>query len=401
MRVTLTVAAILFTYAGGAGAAADWSFDPKVIAQFETDDNNRLSHIPEQKVSVEGVAIDAQLNMRARTPRSDLTVIPRVMASFYPNEEDEERRMGAVSGDWRYVGERWNARVDGSFTVRTILGRLFGEDDDGGGLGEPEPGTGAGRSTDETEQYSTLFRPRFDFAFTERTSWLLEGRYKNVEFDDQVEDDRQNFEDVGMATGLAFQTSPTARLSVLGGVSYYSPEDGIDSKAQNLFAEWSNAMSETTRYYFRGGADRVKIDEPEADWETGFSGGAGVEWQFEVTQLFLDYNHYLDPSASGRMVNRDQLRFELLRLLSERSSLRFTARAIQDEKAIDEDDLEKREFRTGGVQYEWRFRQSMSLVGGYEYTWREYENDPADATSNRFYLGVRYQPNRGGAGMSF
>jgi hypothetical protein len=43
----------------------------------------------------------------------------------------------------------------------------------------------------------------------------------------------------------------------------------------------------------------------------------------------------------------------------------------------------------------------MSLIGGYDYTWREYENDPTDATSNRFFLGVRYQPNRGGAGMSF
>ncbi len=339
--------------------------------------------------------------MRAQTPRSDLRVIPRVKASFYPADHDEERRMAAIAGDWEYTGERWSTRIDGSFSVRTILGRLFADDDDGGGLGEPEPGTGAGRSTDETEQYSTLFRPRFDFALTERTSWLVEGRYKNVEFDDQVEDDRQNFEDVGAATGLAFQTSPTAQLSVLGGVSHYSPEDGIDSNSQSLYAEWSNAMTETTRYYFRGGADRVKIDEPGADWETGFSGGAGIEWQFEVTQLFLDYGHYLDPSASGRMVNRDQLRFDLLRLLSERSSLRFSARAIQDEKATDLDDLEKREFLTGGVQYEWRFQQSMSLIGGYEYTWRKYENDETDATSNRFFLGVRYQPNRRGTGMTF
>jgi hypothetical protein len=344
-------------------------------------------------VSVQGAALDAAVDMRARTPRSDFRVTPRVKASFYPDDPDEERQMGAVTGLWSYRGERWNARVDGSFSVRTILGRLY-PDDAGGGLGEPDPGTGSGRTSDETEQYSTLLQPRFDFALTERTALLLQGRYNNVEFDDQVEDDRQNFENTGVAAGLSFRTSPTARISVLGGVSNYKPEDGFDSDSQFLTAEWSNVLSETSRYYFRGGANRVKVDEAGADWETGFSGGAGIAWQFEVTELFLDYNHYLDPSASGRMVNRDHLRFELLRQMSETSSLRFSARAIIDEKAVTEDDLENREFLTGAVQYEWRFKRQFSLFGGYEYTWREYEDDLTDATSNRFFLGVRYQPNR-------
>jgi hypothetical protein len=399
MRIRLIVAAVLACFAGAAAADADWSFDPKLIAQFETDDNNRLTNVRGDEVSVQGAAIDASLGMRAQTPRSDFRLVPRVKASFYPDDPDEERKMGAVSGLWTFAGERWNARLDGSFSVRTVLGRQF-LDDDGGGLGEPDPGTGSGRSSDETDQYSTLFLPRFDFALTERTAFLLEGRYKNVEYDDQVEDDRQNFEDTGVATGLAFQTSPTASLSVLAGASTYKPEDGLDSDAQYLIAEWSNALSETSRYFFRGGANRVKVDEPGSDWESGFSGGAGIAWTFEVTELFLDYNHYLDPSSSGRMVNRDQLRFDLLRLLSERSNIRFTARAIMDEKAVGEDDLEKREFRAAAIQYEWRFRQDIGLFGGYEYTWREYENDLTDATSNRFFLGVRYQPNRRATGAS-
>jgi hypothetical protein len=393
MRTRIAAAAILACYAGTTAADADWSFDPRVIAQFETDDNNRLTNVRGDEISVQGAALDAAVDMRARTPRSDLRVTPRVKASFYPDDPDEERQMGAVTGLWSFKGERWNARVDGSFSVRTILGRVYPEDD-GGGLGEPDPGTGAGRTGDETEQYSTLFQPRFDFELTERTALLLHGRYNNVEFDDQVDDDRQNFENAEVATGLSFRTSPTARIAVLGGAANYQPEDGFDSDSQFLTADWSNVLSETSRYYFRGGANRVKVDVAGADWETGFSGGAGIAWKFEVTELFLDYNHYLDPSASGRMVNRDQLRFELVRKLSESSSLRFSARAVVDEKAVGEDDFENREFLTGAVQYEWRFKRQFSLFGGYEYTWREYENDLTDATSNRFFLGVRYQPNR-------
>jgi len=392
MRIRQCAAAFVACYAGIAGADANWSFDPKVIAQFETDDNNRLTNVRGNEVSIQGITVNAQLAMRALTPRSDFTLTPRVLASFYPDDRDEERRMGGVLGNWQFKGEKWQSRVDGSFEVRTILGR-FNPDDDGG-LGEPDPGTGSGRSEDETDQYSLLFRPRFDYSFTERTALLLQGRFKQVEFDDQVENDRQNFEDIELATGISFQTSPTAELSVLVGASQFEPEDGFDSESQFLIAEWNKTLSETSRYYFRGGANRVKVDDIDADWETGFSGGAGIQWTFEVTELLLDYNHYLDPSASGRLVNRDQLRFELARQLSERSSLILNARAIVDEKAVDVDGLEKREFFTGSIQYEWRFRQQISLLGGYEYSWREYEDDETDATSNRFFLGVRYQPNR-------
>ena len=94
------------------------------------------------------------------------------------------------------------------------------------------------------------------------------------------------------------------------------------------------------------------------------------------------------------MVNRDQLRLELVRQLSLKSNLIVNARAIVDEKAVDVDNLEKREFFTGSIQYEWRFRRDTSLLGGYEYSWRKYENDETDATSNRFFVGVRWQPNR-------
>lgn len=393
MLMRLTTAAVLAGFAGVAGAAADWTFNPRITVQAETDDNNRLTNVRGEEIEVEGFAVDAQLGVRAQTPRSELNLTPRVQASFYPDEPDEERQMGSVTGDWRYGGERWNARVDGSFSVRTILGRVY-PDGDGGGLGEPDPGTGSGRTGEETDQYSLLFRPRLDFALTERTSLLLELRRKDVEFDDQVENDRQNFEDTSVSTGVSFKTSETAALTFMAGAGVYEPEDGFDSDSQFVTAEWSNMISETSRYYFRVGSDRVKNDVPDADWENAFSGGAGIAWQFEVTELFLDYNHYLDPSPSGRMVNRDQLRFELLRQLSERSSLRLSARAVIDEKAVDEDDLENREFANATIQYEWRFQRQFSLLAGYDYTWRDYETDPTDATSNRFFLGVRYQPNR-------
>jgi hypothetical protein len=41
-------------------------------------------------------------------------------------------------------------------------------------------------------------------------------------------------------------------------------------------------------------------------WDTGFTGGAGVRWTFEVSEIFLDLNHGLDPSSAGEYVTSDQ-----------------------------------------------------------------------------------------------
>ena len=129
-------------------------------------------------------------------------------------------------------------------------------------------------------------------------------------------------------------------------------------------------------------------------WNSGFNGGVGVQWAFEVTNLFLDLNHYVDPSSSGRVVNRDQLRFELSRRMSDRTGLNFAVRAVRDDDTGNDPTFQSRKYASGLAEYEWRFTREFSLRTGYEYTWRKYEDEPGDAASNRFYLGVTYDPHR-------
>lgn len=400
MKSRIAVAAVLACCASGASQAADWQFNPKVVAQAESDDNSRLTITPGEEIEVQGLVVDAQAEIRALTPTSDFRLTPRGKVSIYPDEEDDETNLAALMARWDYRGEKARVNLDAGYSQRTVLGRFFpdGSNPDDGGLGEPGQGAGSGRSTEKTDQNEFIFRPRLRYSLTERTSLLLRAGYQNVEFDDQVVSDRQNFDDVEGAVGIGFQTSPTTSIDVMAGASRFSPDGNLDNDSQFLNVGWSKEVSDVSRIYVNGGATRNKVDAPGADWENGFNGGAGIQWQFEVTELFLEYNHYIDPSASGQLVNRDQLRFQLFHNFSERSSINLAARAIQDEDWTSENAFETRQFFSGLAEYEWRFRQEWSLFAGYEYTWREYEDDPTYAQSNRLFAGVRYQPNRG-AGM--
>jgi hypothetical protein len=158
--------------------------------------------------------------------------------------------------------------------------------------------------------------------------------------------------------------------------------------------EWSNVVSETSRFYFRGGANRVQTtdDTGAQTWEDGFSGGAGIQWHFEITDLFLDATHTLDPSSSGRVVERDQLRARLERQLSEVTTLFLGVRGIQDNRP-EVGNLQDREYWTAEAQINWRFKRDWILGGGYEYVWREEENDPNPAEANRLHLGVTWHPH--------
>jgi len=396
MRIQAAIAVVLAGYAGAA-AAADWRVEPRVDLTYTADDNNRMTSVAANEISVSGAELDALLSIIALTPQSTFRMVPRIRTTYYPDEPDDEVTDGFLRMNWDYRGERSRSNVDVNYAHRTVLGRFFpdGATPDDGGLGEPDPGSGSGRTADPTDQDDLQIRPRFIFEMTERTALVARLLYQDVQFDEQELDDRVDFTNSRGELGLRYQTSPTATLTFMGGASLYEPETGLDSDGQYATLEWANDVSDTSRIFFRGGANRVKTDgAADPDWQTGFNGGAGIQWQFEVTELFLEYNHYMDPSTSGQMINRDQFRGQVVHQLSEKSYLNFAGRAVRDQDPGSNGSFVDREFLSASIGYEWRFARQFSAVAGYEVNWQSYEDEPRNAVSNRFYLGASWQPRR-------
>lgn len=397
----LAPAAVVAVLGALPAVSADWGFDPRVAVSAEYDDNVRMTEVPGDEVEVAGAAVDAQLRVQARSPTSTFSVTPRLRSTFYPDDPDEEANDQFLAVAMSHEAQRSRSSLEMDYSRVVTLGTYFpssaiGDDDV---LGEPPPGVGVGRSVARNREERFEVVPAVAFDLGELDSLELRATYLDVTYDENVQGEREDYADITGAVAWRHQTSPTANLTLRGSYSRFEPDEGDNSDVYGIDAEWSNRVSDTAQVFVRGGVDRIRVDSPDdlagGDWEEGFTGGAGVRWQFAVTRVFVDAGRYLDPNASGEVVSRDQLRAQWSRRLGEMTTVFVGARIIHDSSATDDSEFTDREYATGRVGLEWRFAREWSLFGDYNYAWREYDNALNDAESNTVSLGVVYEPNRG------
>jgi hypothetical protein len=391
----LLPAAILASIANVAGGA-DWSFDPRVTLNADYDDNNRLTNVPGQEIEVTGALIDAQATIGAATPRSDFWLIPRVRATIYPEESDEETDSEFLTGGYEFRGQRYTGNIDAEYSRRETLGRYLPDDFDDGIGGDPGDGDDLGIDPTRNVQKRLVIAPDASFEVTERSRLELGVGYLDVAFDEQVQDDREDYTSLSGDVAYRYLVSPTKSVALRLRGRQYDPADDVATDSHAVELEWSNDISETSRIYVRGGGNRVEqIDEfGDSEWNTGFTGGAGAIWTYEVTDLLFELTRGLDPNSSGRLVARDEMRVRLTRRVSPVTRLLFSARGVRDEQSTEQDDFQERRYASASLGFEWRMSRQFTLEGGYVYVWRSIENQPNDAESNRLYFGVTWEPHR-------
>jgi hypothetical protein len=379
----------------GVASAADWSVDPRITLNAVWDDNRRLTPIHGQEIEVTGAEIVALLDIRAETPRTTFYVTPRVRSTFYPDESELETTNGFLDLGFEGRGLRSSGGFDSYYSRQETVGSFFPDANGGGGLGEPDPGEDIGNSPVTNVERRFRVRPTASFDLSERLVLGLDVGYLDVTYDTQEANQRQDYTSEFARADLGFKVTPQHTIALGFEGARFEPEDGEAADSQVVDLEWSNRVSETSRVYVRGGANRVETLDANGvqQWEDGFSGGAGVRWDFEVSKLFLDATHSLDPSSSGRVVVRDQLRLRFERRLSPVTTLFLGARGIRDDRPDDVANLQDRDYWTASASLDWRFKEDWTRSGGYDYVWRKEENDPDAAVSNRLHLGINYHPH--------
>src|SRR5687768_840728 len=117
--------AALLACAAGTASAADWHFDPKITLNALCDGNHRLTEVSGAEVSVFGAELAAQLTLRAEAPRGSFPLTPRVHATLYPSDEDEETNSQFLRMNMERRGERSQAELEANFARMETLGRFF------------------------------------------------------------------------------------------------------------------------------------------------------------------------------------------------------------------------------------------------------------------------------------
>ena len=302
--------------------------------------------------------------------------------------------------DWKHERERFMAGLRADYSDETTVKSELPSSDDDGGLGEPDGGDDGIVAVDNNRQ-KVRVTPRVSFVLTERSTLLADVGYTDADYDQESATGTSGYQDLSGALGFAFATSPTSTLGARVIASNYERNiDSVETNSLGVQFDWTSRLSDSTQWYVRVGAKEVDVPSElqgatDSGSETGFEGGIGADWTFQVTRLFIDATASVEPNASGRIIQREQLRLRLERQFGPRTNGWVGAR-YQRDTALTEDinAFNDRDYATGTLGLEWRMTRDFSLVGQYDARWQEFENDTSDRTGNAFLLSVVYQWRR-------
>jgi hypothetical protein len=384
-RVALAVSALLLTSAAG---AANWEFAPVVEGGWRVSDNYRLSP-PTQEVEVSGAEVDAALTMRTVDPRLHIELTPRVHATKFPGDGDEDSTdyyFSALVSDTTPVRDL-GIRAD--FSREDVVRSELPAPEAGGDLGSPETGD-SGRTLDRSERNLVRVTPYWFYSLSEINRLELDGRYIDANFDNETGEELQDFSEKDVSAGWRHRYSERSSFVVRAVGSEF--DTNFTTKAYGADLQWDTQFSPLSRMYARVGARSTSSDKRGDD--TSIIAGVGGRWASQRNQLFLDLTRTVEPISAGTVVERYQLRFRINHDISPRVALVMGVRGAHDQDIDDQSTYPTRKFASGEVGFEWRLQRALSLTATYNRLWQEYEDEPADRNSNGFLISLVYEPKR-------
>jgi hypothetical protein len=292
------------------------------------------------------------------------------------------------------------ARVRADYSEETVATSEQPSTDIDSGLGETGGGD-AGIAAIRNRRELARLRPSFSYDFSPRHRLDLAADAADVSFDEKIPGAQTDYRDYGIDVGFAFITSPRSSVTVNALAARYDVEiEGNSADAYGLEVQWSTSATETMEAFLRAGAQHTIFEDNDLTAEPGeevtnWLAGAGIRRAAKLSELFLDATHSIGPTASGFVVQRDQVRFRWTHLFTPRLSMFMGVRGTRDEAVASETTFRDRQYATTDVGMEWRILQQLSLVATIDYTWQEFDVDELrDSESGGGRITFVYEPRR-------
>ncbi len=391
MKMHNVAAAVAATLTSATAFGADWELNPRLEAGYMIDDNYRLTNSGEE-IEVQGPLADAQLEMRARMPQSEFSFTPRVRATYFPSEQDLDTvdYFGAL--EWKYDGQRLNTLVRGEYSQQDVVNseqpdaEVPGDSD----LGDIDLGD-SGRAFSENRRTRRGLRPMIRYEMSQRRSLEFGASLVDVDYDEDIFGAQVDYSSEVLTAGLVTRITPVSSLTArLRGARYDIDFQG-ESTSYGLEVQWDTRTDSEIETFVRVGAQEVEYENGYK--QTAWLAGGGVNMPFGRNTLFADLVRGVGPSSAGIIITRDQLRLSWQRDFTPRLAFLLGVRGSHDESFVEDGLYRPRSYATGDVGLQWRWREEFSLGVTYEYTWQEFDDQLADAsTSTGARITVTYQP---------
>jgi len=388
---TLLATAIAALTLGSTAQAANWEFDPRLQLSYEYNDNYRLD-FPGNEIDVSGAMLDVIFPVRLVDPVKRAEIAPRVRATLFPDERDEDSTDYFLNGLYEQRTQRQLFGIEGAFSHEDVVRSELPSSEIDGNLGDPVGGD-AGRVLRRNERDLIRVEPYWHYDVSQRHRAEAGAHYIDANFKENFAGEQEDFSDYGVYAGWGFLVSPRSSITLRGRAARY--ETGFNADGYGAEVEWRSDYSQIAHMYVRLGGQQTSLSRGSVPSETNVIAGAGGRWTWPTTNLFVDLTRNVSPTSAGAVVERSQIRLRLLRKLTPRFALLAGARATRDEAVSRNSTYPDRDYLSGDFGFDWRISRTWSVVGSYDYIWQEYSDEPSDTSSNAISLGIVYEPGRG------
>ena len=378
--------------------SADWQFNPRVELGGQADSNYRLN-LPGFEDSVSGGFADVQLQLRSAGQINNFTLTPAVHATKFSSSSGDSSTDPSLDLDFAHHGLTSTLGFTGTVSKASVARTDRATTDIGGsGLGNPTGGD-SGYLTIRDRRQLTMVAPSASFDLTQRSRLLLNADYAKVDYDREIPGVYVGSSNLDGAIGVAHEWSQRTTLTLRGRYSRYDPNGAFSTvDSYGVEGEWRRHVTQLAESYIRIGGLRSSFSRlgaaPAPDSVTSVVAGAGINWTFQITQLFLDATRTIDPNATGFSVVRDQLRLRITKNLTPRFSVAIGARGYRDTATGKITTYRERKYLVGSLGLTWRFRRAWTLAAAYDQSWQRYQLDPSAADSRAGTVSLVYEPNQ-------
>ena len=398
--VTLASAVI----AAGKASAASWDLNPRIEAGAEYSDNYRLAPSGTPKVTAYGSLADASVTARLLDPRYEIDISPRIRNTFLPDDHTDQSTDGYLDVGGNYRTQR--ATFGGTlsyYNESVIASELLPANFPGVTLGQIT-GEASGIVSFHNRRVLERVAPNMTYDMTTRYHLKLDAQYENASFSQNVIElqngtssvfAQEGFKDYYGSAGLQYDVTQRYDVVVrLLGAKFLPDRSTTTTERYGVESVWEGRPGTILQYYARLGVEEVHahtLVDGNIN-KTLVVGGAGASWTYQLSQYTVDAIRDLSASASGAVVEHDELRFRLLHALTPRLYTVLAARGVRVRGAsqtiigiVGSDYVAA----TGSLEYQ--ITRNYRVSAEYEYTWQHFQNEPR-AMSNGVAVSLIWQP---------
>jgi len=403
-RAALAVAAWVAALLATGKAHANWDFNPRIELGASYDDNYRLAESGTRKIPAYGSLVDASFAARLLDPRSEIDIVPRVHSSFFPDDHEDQSTDGYLDVTGNYRTQK--ATFGGVFNYSNetvIASELLPADFPGVGLGQVV-GEATGRVSVHNRRQLERAAPTMTYDFTPRWHLKAGAEYEQASFDNNVRVPQptlqsyfiqEGFKDVYGNAGLQYDFSQRNDLVVsLTGGKFIPDGSPTTTERYGVQGQWESRPNSVVQYYVRAGIDQIHANTlvDGVINKTVAVGGAGVTMTYQLSQYVIDAIRDLAASASGAVVDHEEVRFRVLRALRPRLYTVLAARYARVRSGSTTIlAIQGSDYVAASAALQYQLTQSFRLSTEYDYTWQRFQGEP-NAASNGIAVSVIWQP---------